>query len=151
MIQRAVTAIIGVVIGLFATFAVFSAILAGLDSFYLLTQDACNYGSENSPETGAAHHAPQNPERSSGRGRTTWTGPADGIGVSTTTGPATAWPTAPIWKGIRHLPHPQRRRFLPFDSTDVNAATPSAISNGLRPRAAVFTAQRQLVPDPVEP
>ena len=34
---------------MFATFAVFGAILAGLDSFYLLTQDACNYGSENSP------------------------------------------------------------------------------------------------------
>ena len=61
MIQRAVTAIIGVVIGLFATFAVFSAILAGLDSFYLLTQDACNYGSDNSPETGAAHHRPRTP------------------------------------------------------------------------------------------
>ena len=50
MIQRAVTSIIGVVIGLFATFAVFSAILGGLDGFYLLTQDACNYGSENSPK-----------------------------------------------------------------------------------------------------
>ena len=49
MIQRAVTSIIGVVLGLFATFAVFGAILAGLDSFYLLTQDACNYGSENAP------------------------------------------------------------------------------------------------------
>ena len=50
MIQRAVTAIIGVVIGLFATFAVFGTILGGLDNFYLLTQDACNYGTEASPE-----------------------------------------------------------------------------------------------------
>ena len=41
MIQRAVTAIIGVVIGLFATFAVFGAILGGLDNFYLLTQHTC--------------------------------------------------------------------------------------------------------------
>ena len=50
MIQRAVTAIIGVVIGLFATFAVFGTILGGLDNFFLLTQDACNFGDENSPE-----------------------------------------------------------------------------------------------------
>ena len=50
MIQRAVTAIIGVVIGLFATFAVFGAILGGLDNFYLLTQSACNYGTESAPE-----------------------------------------------------------------------------------------------------
>ena len=49
MIQRAVTAIIGVVIGLFATFSVFEAILAGLDNFYLLTQDACNIGTESRP------------------------------------------------------------------------------------------------------
>ena len=47
MIQRAVLAMIGVVIGLLVTFAVFSAILGGLDGFYLLTQDACNYGTEN--------------------------------------------------------------------------------------------------------
>ena len=53
MIQRAITAIIGVVIGLFATFAVFSAILGGLDSFYLLTQDACNYGSPELAQAGA--------------------------------------------------------------------------------------------------
>ena len=61
MIQRAITAIIGVVIGLFATFAVFSAILGGLDSFYLLTQDACNYGSLNSPKR-ILRIAPENPE-----------------------------------------------------------------------------------------
>ena len=61
MIARAVTAIIGVVIGLFATFAVFSAILGGLDSFYLLTQDACNYGSLNSPKR-VLRIAPENPE-----------------------------------------------------------------------------------------
>ena len=50
MIQRAVTAIIGVVIGLFATFAVFGAILGGLDNFYLLTRHACNYGTESAPD-----------------------------------------------------------------------------------------------------
>ena len=50
MIQRAVTAIIGVVIGLFATFAVFSAILGGLDSLYLTTRDSCNYGTANAPK-----------------------------------------------------------------------------------------------------
>ena len=50
MIQRAVTAIIGVVIGLFATFAVFGSILGGLDNFYLLTQDSCNYGTANAPK-----------------------------------------------------------------------------------------------------
>ena len=50
MIQRAVTAIIGVVIGLFATFAVFGAILGGLDNFYLLTRHACNFGTEASPD-----------------------------------------------------------------------------------------------------
>ena len=61
MIQRAITAIIGIVIGLFATFAVFSAILGGLDSFYLLTQDACNYGSDNSPKR-ILRVAPENPE-----------------------------------------------------------------------------------------
>ena len=61
MIARAITAIIGVVIGLFATFAVFSAILGGLDSFYLLTQDACNYGSINSPKR-ILRIAPENPE-----------------------------------------------------------------------------------------
>ena len=61
MIARAITAIIGVVIGLFATFAVFSAILGGLDSFYLLTQDACNYGSINSPKR-VLRVAPENPE-----------------------------------------------------------------------------------------
>ena len=61
MIARAITAIIGVVIGLFATFAVFSAILGGLDSFYLLTQDACNYGSLNSPKR-LLRVAPENPE-----------------------------------------------------------------------------------------
>ena len=49
MIQRAVTAIIGVVIGLFATFAVFGAILGGLDNFYLLTQDAC-MGEDEDPQ-----------------------------------------------------------------------------------------------------
>ena len=50
MIQRAVTAIIGVVIGLFATFAVFGSILGGLDNFYLLTQNACNYGTDTAPK-----------------------------------------------------------------------------------------------------
>ena len=50
MIQRAVTAIIGVVIGLFATFAVFGTILGGLDNFFLLTQNTCNYGDSNSPD-----------------------------------------------------------------------------------------------------
>ena len=50
MIQRAVTAIIGVVIGLFATFAVFGAILGGLDNFYLLTRHACNFGTESAPD-----------------------------------------------------------------------------------------------------
>ena len=49
MIQRAVTAIIGVVIGLFATFAVFGTVLAGLDDFYLLTQGTCAHGDENNP------------------------------------------------------------------------------------------------------
>ena len=50
MIQRAVTAIIGVVIGLFATFAVFGSVLGGLDNFYLLTQDTCNFGTANAPK-----------------------------------------------------------------------------------------------------
>ena len=49
MIQRAVTAIIGVVIGLFATFAVFGTVLGGLDDFYLLTQGTCAHGDENNP------------------------------------------------------------------------------------------------------
>ena len=50
MIQRAVTAIIGVVIGLFATFAVFGAVMGGLDNFYLLTRHTCNYGTESAPD-----------------------------------------------------------------------------------------------------
>ena len=49
MIQRAVTAIIGVVIGLFATFSVFESILIGLDDLYLMTQDTCNVGTESKP------------------------------------------------------------------------------------------------------
>ena len=49
MIQRAITTLIGVIIGLLATFAVFSAILGGLDGFYLLTQGSCNYGTASSP------------------------------------------------------------------------------------------------------
>ena len=78
MIQRAVTAIIGVVLGLFATFAVFSAILAGLDSFYLLTQDACNYGSDNSPKR-ILRFAPQNEARPGEADDIDWT--ADGLGL----------------------------------------------------------------------
>ena len=71
MIQRAVTAIIGVVIGLFATFAVFSAILGGLDSFYLLTQDACNYGSTNSPKR-VLRIAPENPDHAGDADEIDW-------------------------------------------------------------------------------
>ena len=76
MIQRAITAIIGVVIGLFATFAVFSAILGGLDSFYLLTQDACNYGSLNSPKR-VLRIAPENPEHPGDADEIDWT--SDGL------------------------------------------------------------------------
>ena len=78
MIQRAITAIIGVVIGLFATFAVFSAILGGLDSFYLLTQDACNYGSINSPKR-VLRVAPENPEHPGDADEIDWS--RDGLDV----------------------------------------------------------------------
>ena len=78
MIQRAITAIIGVVIGLFATFAVFSAILGGLDSFYLLTQDACNYGSLNSPKR-VLRVAPENPDHPGDADEIDWT--RDGLDV----------------------------------------------------------------------
>ena len=76
MIQRAVTAIIGVVIGLFATFAVFSAILGGLDSFYLLTQDACNYGSANSPKR-VLRIAPENTDHPGDADEVDWN--SDGV------------------------------------------------------------------------
>ena len=79
MIQRAVTAIIGVVIGLFATFAVFSAILGGLDSFYLLTQDACNYGSTNSPQR-VLRIAPENPDHAGDADEIDWG--QDGISLT---------------------------------------------------------------------
>ena len=49
MIQRAVTAIIGVVIGLLATFSVFESILVGLDDMYLQTRGACNVGIDSRP------------------------------------------------------------------------------------------------------
>ena len=78
MIQRAITAIIGVVVGLFATFAVFSAILGGLDSFYLLTQDACNYGSLNSPKR-VLRVAPENPEHPGDADEIDWS--RDGLDV----------------------------------------------------------------------
>ena len=78
MIQRAITAIIGIVIGLFATFAVFSAILGGLDSFYLLTQDACNYGSDNSPKR-VLRVAPENPEHPGDADEIDWS--RDGLDV----------------------------------------------------------------------
>ena len=78
MIARAITAIIGVVIGLFATFAVFSAILGGLDSFYLLTQDACNYGSLNSPKR-VLRVAPENPEHPGDADEIDWS--RDGLDV----------------------------------------------------------------------
>ena len=87
MIQRAVTAIIGVVLGLFATFAVFSAILAGLDSFYLLTQDACNYGSDNSPKR-VLRIIAENPERRGEVDDLDWT--ADGIGLDNNGGDCVA-------------------------------------------------------------
>ena len=67
MIQRAITAIIGVVIGLFATFAVFSAILGGLDSFYLLTQERLQLRLPELAQTGAARRARE--PRASGRRR----------------------------------------------------------------------------------
>ena len=79
MIARAITAIIGVVIGLFATFAVFSAILGGLDSFYLLTQDACNYGSLNSPKR-LLRVAPENPEHPGDADEIDWS--RDGLDVT---------------------------------------------------------------------
>ena len=78
MIARAITSIIGVVIGLFATFAVFSAILGGLDSFYLLTQDACNYGSDNSPKR-ALRVAPENPDHPGDADEIDWS--RDGLDV----------------------------------------------------------------------
>ena len=102
MIQRAVTAIIGVVIGLFATFAVFSAILAGLDSFYLLTQDACNYGSDNSPKR-VLRIIAENPERRGEVDDLDWTGGWHRLGQQLRQ--QTAWPTPifvhrirPIWR-----------------------------------------------------
>ena len=78
MIARAITSIIGVVIGLFATFAVFSAILGGLDSFYLLTQDACNYGSLNSPKR-VLRVAPENPDHPGDADEIDWS--RDGLDV----------------------------------------------------------------------
>ena len=83
MIQRAVTAIIGVVIGLFATFAVFSAILGGLDSFYLLTQGACNYGSDNSPKR-VLRIAPENMDHPGDADEIDWG--QDGISLENTSG-----------------------------------------------------------------
>ena len=50
MVGRVLTSVIGVVLGILAAFAAFTTVLGGLDSFYLLAQDACNYGTENTPQ-----------------------------------------------------------------------------------------------------
>ena len=89
------------VIGLFATFAVFSAILGGLDSFYLLTQDACNYGSINSPKR-VLRVAPENPEHPGDADEIDWT--RDGLDVVQA---GDGWSGGGS-RGDRHSPHPHR-------------------------------------------
>ena len=128
MIQRAVTAIIGVVLGLFATFAVFSAILAGLDSFYLLTQDACNYGSENSPKR-ILRFAPQNEDRPGEADEIDWTADGlsfddDGAGGCVASGPVDADATylAPNGDVLRLGGVERQMVTVPADSSSDRAA-----------------------------
>ena len=50
MAQRIVTSMLGVVIGMFATFAVFGSIVGVMDRLFLVTQGACSFGHAGSPE-----------------------------------------------------------------------------------------------------
>lgn len=76
MIQRVVVAILGVVIGLFVTFSVFSTILGGLDALFLVSQDVCNYGKEYSPKR-VLRIAPENAEHPGDADEIDW--PADSV------------------------------------------------------------------------